>query len=117
MVRHGDGLGALAVEQVGKPGVAQLAAGHLERFAGLVAARCDVEILDVQVYAEAVGQGLNVVHVAVRLLAAEVEIAVRGGAPIAQLQQYVEEGHRVGAPAHCHYHRRIGPQEPVRGYV
>ena len=62
---HGDGCRPLAVGQLLKPRIAQLAARHLERLAGRGAAGIDVEVAHTEVYPEAPGQRLDVAHVAV----------------------------------------------------
>ena len=105
MVRHGYGLRAQPFEQRVEPLVPQGAAGHLHALSGDGAAAIDIEIVHIQVNAETVAEVAAQAHVAVRLFAPQVVVAVRGYAGVAGFDEGAQESHRVGAAAQSRNHR------------
>ena len=113
VVAYGHGACAVTVEEFEEPFVAQRAAGHLERLAGGGHTGGDVEVADVDVDVEPVGDVARLAGVAAALLATEAEVAVGGDKPVAQGREDHGEGRRIGAPAEPHDKKVVGPRKVV----
>ena len=87
-----------------KPGVAQLSACHFDRAAMGLLPGCHVEVLHRQGYSKAGAEVAHELLVAHRLVAAQVEVAMRRMAMAVGFKQRTQQCHRVGPAAQCHQH-------------
>ena len=115
MVPHGYGLRAVAVEKLVEPRIPQLTAGHLHRLARSIATCRHIEVFHIHLRVESLAHRGGMPHVTHRLLAAQVEVAVRRPAVVAQVDEHGKQRHRVGAPAESDHHGCIAPKQSVSG--
>jgi len=117
MMGHGYGVCFQLPTESLEPLVAQLAGGHLdgEMPAGGMLGRIEVDHVqgDVPLLAQAADEPF----VAVGLLAAQVEVAMRRLAGIAQLRQQEQERYGVGTAAQGHHDLVAGFQQVLSGDV